>query len=188
MPRRFVLAVAASLLSGSVLAAGAPPPSAPPAAAAPSPAAIGRCLWQGLPNTTRQALVASGTSVNDVSKALDNLDQNLLDVARSQCPAPAAKADAEKAAEAWTAVVLSAWSSAELATHYKVGDAALQRAWSHFTPAQRQAFEADESKPPDTERANVASMTRELGLTTPEATDLLIFWSLSQLHLAALGG
>ena len=83
----------------------------------------------------------------------------------------------KKAAEAWTAVVLSAWSSAELATHYKVGDAALQRAWSHFTPAQRQAFEADESKPPDTERANVASMTRELGLTTPEATDLLIFWS-----------
>jgi hypothetical protein len=185
MPRRFVLAVVATaLIGGAALAADAPPPVPPPA---PSPATVGRCLWQGLPNTTRQALVGAGPSVDDVSKALDNLDQNLLVVARSQCPTPATKDDAEKAAEAWTAVVLSAWSSAELSSHYKVSDAALQRAWSHFTPAQRQTFSADEGKPPETERANVASMTRELHLTTPEATDLVVFCSLSQLHLTALG-
>jgi hypothetical protein len=161
-------------------------PTAPPAT--PSPVAIGRCLWDGLPKATREAVAASGPSADDVYRAMNDMNPSLMDVARAQCPSPATTDDAQKVSDAWVAVALQAWAETQLYRQDKIGPASLEDAWRRFTPAQRHQFELDEDKPPDAERADVAPMTRALGLTAPTDVDLVAFWVLSQLHLTALGG
>jgi hypothetical protein len=183
MPRRLAfLAVFAALTAAPALADT--PPPAPPA----TPLAVGRCLWESLPTATRDALVASGPSIDDISKALGGLNPALIDVARAQCPRPVTEADAQKATEAWTSLALSSWAQVQLARQDKVTSAALTAAWAKYTPAERAKFSADEDKPPETERANVAPLAQALGVTTPNDIDVLAFWVLCRLHLDAMGG
>jgi hypothetical protein len=161
-------------------------PTAPPAAT--SPVAIGRCLWEGLPKATREAVAASGPTADDVYRAMNAMNPSLMDVARAQCPSPATTDDAQRVTDAWVALALEAWAQTQLYRQDKIAPATLEDAWRRFTPAERHQFELDEDKPPDAERADVASMTKALRLTTPADVDLVAFWVLSQLHLAALGG
>lgn len=182
-------AIAGALAALSLVAASAraaDPPTSPPAT--PSPVAIGRCLWEGLPKATREAVAASGPTADDVYRAINAMNPSLMDVARAQCPAPATTDDAQKVTDAWVALALQAWAQTQLYRQDKIAPEALEEAWRQFSPAERRQFELDEDKPPEAERANVASMTRTLGVTAPTDVDLVAFWVLCQLHLAALGG
>jgi hypothetical protein len=189
---RFLVGLVAALASALAVGAAADAPYKPPAPAAPpppppTPLALGRCLYDGLPKATRGALAASGPSIDNISAAISGLNPSLMDVARSQCPAPATRADAEKASDAWTAIVLADWSATQLKARH-VTQAQLEAAWSQFPADQRRKFEADEDKPPETERANIAPLAKTLGLADDAGVDLVIYWALAQLHLAALGG
>jgi len=184
-----VTALAASVVAAAVSADTPyrpPPPTAPPASP-PTPLALGRCLYDGLPKATREALAASGPSIDNISAAISGLNPSLMDLARSQCPSPANRVDAEKASDAWTAIVLSNWSAAQLSAR-NVTQAQLDAAWSRFTPAQRRQFELDENQAPDVERADVAPLAKSLDLSDDAGVDLVIYWCLAQLHLAALDG
>lgn len=190
MPRprvRALGAVLAAALTGPAYAADpAPPPTAPPAAA--SPLAIGRCVWESLPKATRDTLLAAGPSVDDFGRAVDAVDKSLMDLARSQCPPVTSKTQEDAVAEGWTATILIAWSAAQLKSRYGVSEAALETSWRHMTPAARQALAADIDKTPGASRPEITSQARELGLKDPAAQDLLLFWSMTQLKLAAMGG
>jgi hypothetical protein len=170
-------------VAGAARAADAPPTPSPL-----SPVAIGRCLWEGLPKATREAVAASGPTAEDVYHAMNAMNPSLMDVARAQCPSPATPDDAQKVTDAWVALALEAWAQTQLYRLDKVAPEALEDAWRRFTPAERRQFELDEDKPPEAERANVAPMTKALGVTAPADVDLVAFWVLCQLHLAALGG
>ncbi|HTX50993.1 MAG TPA: hypothetical protein VME40_16590, partial [Caulobacteraceae bacterium] len=180
----------AAALAGASLAAGAACAAEPNAASppAPSPVAIGHCLWEGLPKATRDAVAASGPTADDVYHAMNAMNPSLMDVARAQCPSPATPEDAQKVTDAWVALALQAWAQTELYRQDKIAPETLEDAWRRFTPAERRQFELDEDKPPAAERANVASMSKALGVTAPADVDLVAFWVLCQLHLAALGG
>ena len=175
-----------SMLSLAMASSGSAQPAAstPP----PTPLAIGRCLWEGLPKATRDALDASGPAVEDVSQALNNMNPSLMDVARAQCPSPADSDQAHKVTDAWVALALQSWAETQLYKQHKITPAALADAWRRFTPDERRQFEANEDKPPEAERANAAPMAKSLGLTADSDLDLVAFWVLCQLHLAALGG
>jgi hypothetical protein len=181
LPRAFVGVVAALAAGPALCADPAPAPAA-------SPLAIGRCVWEKLPKATRDALVAAGPTVDDFGRAVDALDNSLMDVARSQCPPIASKAQADEVAAGWTATIITAWSAAQLESRYGVSQAALETSWRHVGPAARQALAADMVKPPEAARLEIAAQARELGLKDPAAQDLLVFWSMTQLKLAALGG
>jgi len=98
------------------------------------------------------------------------------------------RADADAVAAGWTATILDAWSAAQLNKRYGVSQAALEASWRHMGPSARQALAADEAKTPEQSRTEVAAQARELGLTAPGALDLLVFWSMTQLKLTAMGG
>ena len=188
--RAFVglLATALVLSPALCMAASEPPPPAPAPAAAANPLAIGRCVWEALPKATRDALLAAGPTVDDFGRAVDALDKSLLELARSQCPAVTSKAQADAVAEGWTATIITAWSAAQLKARYGVSEAALETSWRHVGPAARQALAADFDKPPEASRPEIAAQAHELGLDDPAAQDLLLFWSMTQLKLATLGG
>ena len=179
-----VLAVATT--AGPALAADPATGSVPAAAA--SPLAIGRCVWESLPKATRDALLAAGPTIDDFGRAVDAVDKSLMDLARSQCPPVTSKAQEDAVAEGWTATILTAWSAAQLKSRYGVSQAALEASWRHVGPAARQALAADIDKTPDASRTEIAGQARELGLKDPAAQDLLLFWSMTQLKLAMLGG
>jgi hypothetical protein len=189
VPRVFVGLLATALAAGQapcMAAPAAPAPASAPGAAA-GPLAIGRCVWEALPKATRDALVAAGPTVDDFGRAVDAIDSSLLDVARGQCPPVTSKAQADEVAAGWTATIITAWSAAQLKSRYGVSEAALQTSWRHVGPAARQALAADMVKPPEAARPEIAAQARELGLVDPAAQDLLVFWSMTQLKLAALG-
>ena len=98
-----LIAVVAMVGFGSAtgLARAADAPAAPPP---PSPVAIGRCLWEGLPKATRDAVAASGPTADVVYHAMNAMNPRLMDVARAQCPSPATTADAQKVTDAWVAL------------------------------------------------------------------------------------
>ncbi len=183
MPR-LPLAVLIAVCAG---AAAAQTPTATPAAPAATPLAIGRCLWTSLPKATRDALVSSGPRVDDISRALGGLNPSLLTLARSQCPPVTGKDEADKVSDVWTATALGAWAAWQLGAHYHVDPAALDRAWAHVDAAGRKTLIADFDKTPQATRPDLAAMSRDLKLTAAAAHDLLVFWALSQLHLAEQG-
>ena len=175
------LAIQPALAADAQSAPGAPAPTA-------GPLAIGRCVWESLPKATRDALLAAGPTVDDFGRALDAVDKSLMDLARSQCPTITSKAQADAVAEGWTVTILIAWSAAQLKSRYGVSEPALEASWRHVGPAARQALAADVAKTPEASRPEIAAQARELGLKDPQAEDLLLFWSMTQLKLAALGG
>ena len=183
LERAFVGLLAAALATGAAQAAD----TSPAAPSAASPLAIGRCVWEKLPKATRDALLAAGPTVDDFGRAVDAVDNSLMEVARSQCPPITSKAQADEVAAGWTATIITAWSAAQLKSRYGVSEAALQTSWRHVGPAARQALAADMVKPPEAARPEIAAQARELGLVDPAAQDLLVFWSMTQLKLAALG-
>lgn len=179
-------ALAAALAAAPAFAADTPAPASPAPAA--SPVAIGRCVWKSLPKATKDALLAAGPTVDDFGRVLGAIDPSLMDLARSQCPQVGSKAEADAAANGWTATILTAWSAAQLQRRYGVTESALETSWRHVGPAQRRALAADMDKSPAAARPEIAAQARELGLNDPNAEDLLVFWSMTQLRLAALGG
>jgi len=180
LPPLLAIMAAVAMIAGPTLAEDAP--------AASSPVAIGRCLWDGLPKSTRDALTASGPTAEDVSRAMNALNPSLMDVARAQCPSPASADEAQKVTDAWVALALGTWAQTQLYRQDKVAPAALEDAWRRFTPAERHQFQLDEDKPRATERADLAPMAKALGVSADADVDLIAFWVLCQLHLAALGG
>jgi hypothetical protein len=188
MPRRRSLALIVAMLIAPALAAGTTAAQTPPAAAAApaSPLAIARCTWAALPATTRAALTASGPSIDDIGKAITGMSPALMQLAQSQCPAPATKEINEAAKDAWAGTVLTNWAEGELGARYHVTPAALARAWSRVPAASRRQIAAGFDKTPDAVRGDIAGFASGLGLTDPVALDLLSAWAIAQMKLSAL--
>jgi hypothetical protein len=175
------------LLAATTLLAAPATAQTPSAAAAPaSPLAIARCTWAALPATTRAALIASGPSIDDIGKAITGMNPALMQLAQSQCPAPATNEIGEAAKDAWAGTVLTNWAEGELAARYHVTPAALARAWSRVPAASRRQIAAGFDKTPDAVRGDIADFASGLGLTDPIALDLLSAWAIAQMKLAAL--
>ncbi|HZZ88596.1 MAG TPA: hypothetical protein VFE13_09715 [Caulobacteraceae bacterium] len=183
--RRVVVGLALALVNVPAVAQipAAPAPSAPASSSGP---AIARCRWTALPDRTRAALIASGPSLEDIGKAISGMSPTLLDLARSQCPAPTTPQIEAASKEAWAGVVITSWAEGELAQRFGVTPAALARAWARVSPAERHALAAGFDKTPEATRASVASFAAELRLTDPAALDLLSAWAIAELRLSAL--
>jgi hypothetical protein len=184
MPHRLASILLAATLLGAPAAAQTPSPAA--AASPASPLAIARCTWTSLPATTRAALVASGPSIDDIGKAITDMNPTLMQLAQSQCPAPATREIDEAAKDAWAGTVLTNWAEGELAARYRVTHAALARAWSRVPAASRRQIAAGFDKTPDAVRGDVAPFAADVGVTDPVALDLLSAWAIAQMKLAAL--
>jgi hypothetical protein len=185
MPIRMAVIALLALLGGSAVAQA---PSSPTSVAQPpSGLAIARCVWAALPDRTRAALVASGPSLDDIGKAISGMNPTLLELARSQCPAPDTPQIEAAWKEAWAGVVITSWAESELAARYGVSPAALARAWSHVSPNSRRELAAGFNKTPEAARASVAPFAADLRLTDPVALDLLSAWAIAELRLSSLG-
>jgi hypothetical protein len=183
MPHRLAsILLAVALLAAPAAAQTPPAPSSQPA----SPLAIARCTWAALPATTRAALIASGPSIDDIGKAITDMSPALMQLAQSQCPAPATKQIDEAAKDAWAGTVLTNWAEGELGARYHVTPAALARAWSRVPAANRRQIASGFDKTPDAVRGDIAGLAGGLGLTDPVALDLLSAWAIAQMRLAAL--
>ena len=187
MPRRRSRALTIAIVTAAAFAAGTTTAQAPTAAAPPaSPLAIARCTWASLPSTTRAALIASGPSIDDIGKAISDMNPTLMQLAQSQCPAPATREIDAAAKDAWAGTVLTNWAEGELAARYRVTPAALARAWSRVPVASRREIAAGFDKTPDAVRGAVAGFAADIGVTDPVALDLLSAWAIAQMKLAAL--
>ncbi|HEY3800000.1 MAG TPA: hypothetical protein VGL58_16755 [Caulobacteraceae bacterium] len=179
MPRRLAALAALLMLTAGPAAAQVSPPPV-------SALAIARCTWAALPERTRAALIASGPTIADIGKAVAGMSPALIQLAQSQCPAPATAEIGEAAKDAWAGRVMTNWAEGELAARYGVAPAALARAWSRAPPAARRQIAAGFDKPPDAVRPDVAAFAAQLRLTDPAALDLLSAWALAQIRLAAI--
>jgi hypothetical protein len=177
MQRRLAVAVLVAALGASA-SAQVPPPA--------SPLTIARCTWAALPATTRAALIASGPSIDDVGKAVAGMNPALMQLAQSQCPAPATQEIAVASKDAWAGTVMTNWAEGELAARYAVTPAALAHAWAHVPAAERRQIAAGFDQAPPAVRANVAGFAADLRLTAPVALDLLSAWAIAQIKLADL--
>jgi hypothetical protein len=180
MPRPLASIAAILTLAAGPVAAQAPPPTV-------TPLTIARCTWASLPDRTRAALVASGPSIDDIGKAMSDMNPALMQIAQSQCPSAPTRQIEAASREAWAGVVITNWAEGELAARYAVAPAALARAWSHVSPAQRRQLASGFDATPEASRGSVASFATDLRLTDPAALDLLSAWAIAQIRLAALG-
>jgi hypothetical protein len=179
MPRRFAVIVLAAALCG-------PAAAQTPAPAPASPLAIARCTWDALPARTRAALVASGPAIDDIGKAVSEMNPALMQLAQSQCPSPATREIDAAAKDAWAGTVMTNWAEGQLASRYRVTPAALALAWSRMPAAARRQIAAGFDKPPEAVRGDIAGFAAQLRLTDPVALDLLSAWAIAQMKLAAL--
>jgi hypothetical protein len=188
MPHRPALAI---VLATALFGAGgvAALPSQRPVGMAPiltsSPLALARCLWAALPATTRARLVASGPSIDDIGKAISNMNPALMQLAQSQCPRATNQTESA-AKDAWAGTVMTNWAEGELNARYHVTPTALGQAWSRVPPATRRRIAAGFDETPEAVRGNVGAFAADLGLADPPALDLLSAWAIAQLKLAAL--
>jgi hypothetical protein len=183
MPRRLAPIVLAALLGAPAVAQTPPTAAASPPA---SPLAIARCTWASLPATTRAALIASGPSIDDIGKAITDMNPTLMQLAQSQCPAPATREIDAAAKDAWAGTVLTNWAEGELAARFHITPTALARAWSRVPAPSRRQIAAGFDKTPDAVRGAVAGFAADVGVTDPIALDLLSAWAIAQMKLAAL--
>jgi hypothetical protein len=183
LPRLAVIFLAALLgASFGVAAAAQTPATAAPA----TPMAIARCTWAALPDRTRAALIASGPSIDDIGKAVADMNPALIELAQSQCPSAATPQIEAASKDAWAGTVMTHWAEGELAARYSVTPAALAGAWSRVPPDQRRQIAAGFDSPPEAVRANVAGFAATLRLSDPIAFDLLSAWAIAETRLSTL--
>jgi len=170
------------------LAASSPGRAQPPPAVAPAPTGTGiaTCIWNALPNATRAALVASGPTIDDIGKAVGDMNPALMELAKSQCPAAPSKAVEDAAREAWAGVVMSRWAEGQLAQRYHVAPADLTRDWAKVPASARDQIATGFDKTPEASRPAIAPLAAQLKLTDPGALDLLSAWAIAQIRLAAV--
>jgi hypothetical protein len=140
--------------------------------------AIARCTWAALPDRTRAALIASGPSIDDIGKAISNMNPALMELAQSQCPSPQTPQIETASKDAWAGTVMTHWAEGELAARYGVTPSALTVAWS--------LIGAGFDSTPEAVRANVAGFAATLRLTDPVALDLLSAWAIAEIRLSTL--
>jgi hypothetical protein len=148
--------------------------------------AIARCTWAALPDRTRAALIASGPSIDDIGKAISNMNPALMELAQSQCPSPQTPQIETASKDAWAGTVITHWAEGELAARYGVTPSALTVAWSRVAPDQRRLIGAGFDSTPEAVRANVAGFAATLRLTDPVALDLLSAWAIAEIRLSTL--
>ena len=148
--------------------------------------AIARCTWAALPERTRAALIASGPSIDDIGKAVSDMNPALMELAQSQCPAPATPQIEAASKNAWAGTVMTHWAEGELAARYGVTPAALTAAWSRVPADQRRQIAAGFDSTPEAVRANVAGFAAALRLADPIALDLLSAWAIAALRLSTM--
>jgi hypothetical protein len=185
LQRRLAVTVLAAALAAAMCglaAAQTPEPTAPPA----TPLAIARCIWSALPDRTRAVLVASGPSIEDIGKAVADMNPALMQLAQSQCPPPATPEIEAASKDAWAGTVMTHWAEGELTARYGVSPAALAAAWSRVPPGDRRQIAAGFDKTPEAVRANVTGLAAALRLTDPAALDLLSAWAIAEIRLSAL--
>src|SRR3974390_34785 len=102
-PRPALAAAVALALAASSQGRAQPPAVAP----APTGVGIATCIWNALPNATRAALIASGPTIDDIGKAVGDMNPALMELAKSQCPAAPTQAVNDAAKEAWPGGVMS---------------------------------------------------------------------------------